>query len=423
MKLAFRIIAPLLVVAGAFWLARYFILTKPEPKTFETPPEITRVEATRLEPRGFQVFLDTQGSIRPRTTTTLVPEVSGRIVEISPNFRDGGFFTEGEILLGIEKVNYETALVVAESAVAEAKRALQEERIRGEQALENWRRLGKSGEPSDLVARKPQLAEAEARLRAAEAQVDQARRDLERTDVRAPYSGRIIEQFVDVGQFVTSNTELARAFATDTMEVRLPLTNRQLSFIDLPAHRLSGEGPEVLVTGKIGRETEQWRGKVVRVDSAIDENSRQLFVVAEIDDPYHLRDGEATPFLKIGMFVDAVVKGEQLENVFVLPRQAVRVGGEVILIGPDNRIRRQQIDPVWSDAENVVVAADDSGLQPGDVLCLTPLAYPADGALVNPTIDGVAAETELPGGMVPREGGGKGPGKGKGKGPDGNGKS
>lgn len=415
MKLAFRILAPLVIVLAAAWLAKYFVETKPEPGKFEMPPQVTKVEATRLKPQSYQIFLDTQGTIRPRTTTTLIPDVSGRIVEVSSNFREGSFFEKGETLLKIEKVNYETALVIAESSVAEAERVLQEEKIRSEQALENWRRLGKGDNPGDLVARKPQLREAEARLRAARAQVEQAKRDLERTEVKAPFDGRIVEQIVDVGQFVSSNTQLGRAFATDVMEVRLPLTNRQLSFIDLPAAGSKAEDrPDVLIRGQIGRRVEEWTGQVVRVDSSIDEASRQLFVVAEIKDPYHLRDGDVSPLLKIGMFVDALVKGETLENVFVLPRQAVRVGGEVILIDKENKIRRRKVDPVWSEEDKVVIPAGPGGLEAGDVVCLTPLAYPANGAAVIPTIDGVTPEIESPPGRPGGMGFGKGGKKGKG---------
>lgn len=414
MRLVFRIFAPLLVVGGATWLAVVLIKNRPEPRKFTAPPQVTKVEATRLQPTKFQVFLETQGTVRPRTTTTLVPEVSGRIIEIAPNFREGQFFKEGETLVRLDPINYETQLVVAESDVAQAEVALQEEIVRGQQAVENWKRLGKSGEPSDLAARKPQLAEAQARLRATEAQVRQAARDLERTKITAPFDGRIVEQNVDVGQFVSSNTQLARAFATDVMEVRLPLTNRQLSFVSLPEGRPSNleevtPGAEVLLEGMIGQRRGQWEGEIVRVDSSIDESSRQLFVVAEIDDPYAQEPGANAPELKIGLFVDALVKGEELEGVFVLPRQAVRVGGEVILIDENNQIRRQEVNPIWSEEDRVVIPANGAGLSPGDVLCLTPLAYPANGAKVLPTIDGITPEIEQPvaGGLR----GGKGKGK------------
>ena len=425
MKLLIRILLPILILAGAAWGAWQFIQLKPEPHSFDVPPQVTKVEATRLKPQSFQVFLETRGTVRPRTTTDLIPEVSGRIVEISPHFREGGFFEKDEILLRIDRLNYETAKTIAESSAAQARAALREEEVRGQQALQNWKRLGKGGQPSEMVLRKPQLAEAKARLAAAEAEIVKAERDLERTEIRAPFAGRILEQNVDVGQYVSPGTVMGRAFATDVMEVRLPLTNQQLAFADLPEsfrgeeENAQKKGPEVLVTSKVGRAESQWSGRVVRVDSALDESSRQLFVVAEVEDPYRRRTGQNGsngPALKIGMFVDATVKGVELENVFVLPRGAVRVGGEVILIGPDNRIRRQTVEPIWSERDNVVVeATEDGGLKPGDVLCLTPLAYPANGALVLPTIDGVAPTVEFPEGRGPGMRGKSKKGKGNSK--------
>ena len=408
MKLLFRILLPLSILGVSVWMAYYFISTKPEPQNFSPPPQVTSVEATRMKARNFQIYLESRGTVRPRTTTTLIPEVSGRIVKISPNFREGGFFEKNEVLLSIDPLDYQTAKTIAESSAAQAEVALREEEVRGQQAADNWKRLGKSGNPSDMVLRKPQLAEAKARLAAARAEVAKAERDLERTEIHAPFEGRILEHLVDVGQYVTPGTQLGRAFATDVMEVHLPLTGRQLAFIDLPDNFQSARnqgnvpGAEVLIKGGIGAASGEWAGRIVRADSAIDEASRQLFVVAEINDPYRRHQKptmeNSSSSLKIGMFVDALVKGKDLKNVFVLPRKAVRIGGDVILIGPDNRIRRKEITPIWSNRDEVVVSADEeSVLKEGDVLCLTPIAYPTNGALVHPTIDGETLSTEFPG--------------------------
>ena len=300
MRLTLRILLPVLILAGFGWKGWQFVKNKPEPRTFTPPPEITRVEGKTLETSNYQIFLESRGTVRPRTTTTLLPEVSGRITSISPHFRAGGFFEKDEVLLQIEKLDYESALIIATSQLAQARRVLEEEKARGEQAAENWRRLGKRGQPSEMVLRIPQRDEAEARIKAAEADVERARRNLERTDIKAPYAGRILEQRVDVGQYVTPNTQLARAFATDVMEVYLPLTNQQLGFVDLPEtfrdDQTQRKGPEVSVSASIGRMVNTWKGEVVRVDSAIDEASRQLFVVAQIDDPYRRAKAGGCPF-------------------------------------------------------------------------------------------------------------------------------
>ena len=143
MKLALRILLPLIIIGGAVWTAKWLIGSKPDPGKRPKFEQITSVEATRLAPESYQVFLNTRGAVRPRTTTTLIPEVSGRVVEIAHGFREGGFFEKDEVLLKIDPIDYETAIIIQKSAVAQAERALSEENIRGNQAAENWKRLGK----------------------------------------------------------------------------------------------------------------------------------------------------------------------------------------------------------------------------------------------------------------------------------------
>ena len=412
MRLLLRVLLPVLILAGFGWKASDFVKNKTEPRKFTPPPEMTRVEGKTLETTNYQIFLKTRGTVRPRTSTTLHPEVSGRIVSISPHFREGGFFEKEEILLEIEKLDYESAFIVATSQLAQARRVLEEEKARGEQAAENWRRLGKGGQPSEMVLRVPQREEAEARIKAAEADVERARRNLERTEIRAPYAGRIVEQRVDVGQYVTPNTQLGRAFATDVMEVHLPLTNQQLGFVDLPEtfrdDQRQRKGPEVIITASIGRTRNTWKGEVVRVDSAIDEASRQLFVVAQIDDPYRRSKADGAP-LKIGMYVDALVKGQELQNVIVLPRSTVRVSGEVLLIDNESRIQRRKVHPVWKGEREVVLPAEGGGIRPGEIICLTPMAYPVNGTQVIASIDGQPPKAEdIPGIKMKGKGGDKG---------------
>lgn len=396
MKTFFRFFLPLLVlsITGSYYW--HLVSTKPEPPQHKSPPVITMVEATRLKPQSYQVKLESRGTVQPRTQTTLIPEISGTIVEISPSFQEGGFFEKDDLLLKIDPLNYETAVVVAKAALAQAETVFEEEQARAVQAVENWKRLGKTGQPGDLVLRKPQLAEANARVAAAKADLIRAERDLKRTEIRAPYAGRILTQEVDVGQYVSPGTTLGRCYAVDYVEIRLPLTNRQLAFIDLPEayrHEDPDSTPpslsEVVLTGSIGAQDAEWTGKVVRVEGAIDERSRQLFVVAQVDDPYKKTAGNLPP-LKIGLFVHASITANTLDDVFVLPRKAVRAGNEVILIDEKNRIRRQPIKPVWSDGTSVVIPANqEGGLEQGQLVCLTPLAFPANGALVSPTIDGI----------------------------------
>ncbi|MGI9240006.1 MAG: efflux RND transporter periplasmic adaptor subunit [Verrucomicrobiales bacterium] len=399
MKFLKVIVPPIIVLALAMMVSGHLKRTKPEPVKRSRTPVPPSVEAIRVSPGSYQISIPTRGEVRARTRSVLIPEVSGRIDSISPNFRDGGFFEKDEILAEIDPRDYETATTVAAGRIAEARNAYAQEIARAAQAKENWERLGQGGEANDLVLRIPQLAEAKARVDGAIAQHEQAQTDLERTKIRAPYAGRILEQLVDVGQFVTNGTSLARIFAVDFAEVRLPLTNQQSGFIDLPedyrgspSEKVEGELPTVSLTKKQGLRTFEWEGKIVRTEGAIDTRSRQLFVIAQVEDPY-AKSADGTPPLKIDDFVEARITGRLLQGVYTLPRTAIR-GGKVLVIDAENRLRIRDIEIVWRDDENVIVNA---GLEPDEIVCTTPPAYATEGAVVRPSVAGASPEpTPMP---------------------------
>ena len=273
---------------------------------------------------------------------------------------------------------------VAQANLEQARSTLAEEEARATQARRDWDRLGESGEPGALVLRKPQLAGARAVVSSADAKLFQAKINLERTIIRAPYAGRVLEQSVDVGQYVSPGNTLARVYAVDYAEVRLPLTNRQLEFVDIPEIYRSDSpdgrsaGPAVRLTARIGSKVHAWDGHVVRAEGSIDTQSRQLFVVAQVDDPYG-KGPAGRPPLKVGQFVEAEIEGHTLEDVFVIPRAALRVGVEVLLVGEHGRLENRVVEVIWSDDEHSVVA---NGLAPGERLVLTPLGADMSGVEV-----------------------------------------
>jgi len=417
----FRFIIPVAVIAFCGWKARHWIENKPKARRWTTPPALTHVEATRLAPRDYQVVIRSQGTVKARTESTLIPEVAGIVVQVSPSFFDGGFFEKGELLLQIDKSNYETALTVAQASLTDALSNLEQERALAEQALADWKRLGRSEEASPLTLRKPQLAKAEAAVESARARVRDAERNLKRTSILAPYAGRILTKRVDLGQYVSPGTVLANIYAVDYAEIRLPLSNRQMAHVNLP-EVFRGEGkvggePRVTLSAEVGGRIARWQGRIVRTEGAVDTRSRQQFVIAQVKDPYARRSADQPP-LKVGMFVEAEIEGTRLTNVFVVPRSALRPNDEVLVIDDNNRLHRQRVQIEWRDKENVIV---NRGLKAGDVLCLTALPFAAEDALVVPNIDGEGPrflEGQKPRGGGPGGWKGKGgpPGGGKGKG-------
>ena len=388
-KPTLKMFLPVIVLAAAVAVGRAMIVNKPDAPRQRPEQPVLNVEATRVQRDSFDVIVTTEGTVRPRTESTLIPEVAGRIIEISGDFREGGFFEEGDVLLRIAPRDYELALATARAQVAEAKAALEQELALAEVVKNDWEQLGKTA--PDLGLRKPQIAAAEAALLSARSQLERATVDLERTVIRAPYAGRVLEQNADVGQFVSVGSTLARIYAIDYVEIRLPLSTRELEFVELPERFRNDDEmtrpveTPVVIEADIGRDTYRWDGRIVRVGGAIDTQSRQLFVVAQVDDP-QARGPRGRPPLRIGQFVRAKIRGRTLGDVVVLPREAVREGGEVLIVDADDRLQRRPVSIAWRDSDVAVIT---EGLDEGDVVTLTSLSTAASGSRVLATIDGV----------------------------------
>ncbi len=381
MKRLIRFLLPVLVLFVGVVIAASLIATGPKTIRQRPTPAPPTVEILPLVAQGYQVRVNSRGTVSPLTSSTLVPEVSGKIVAVADNFRNGGFFQAGDELLRIDPRDYENAVIIARAELAEGRQSLAEERARSLQASKDWQKLQLTGEPDPLVLRLPQLETVKAQLAAAEARLKQAELELERTRIIAPYAGRVLEKKVDFGQFVNAGTALAEIYASDSVEVRLPITGEQQAFLELPENdpQTTGQpvGARVEFTARIGDRQERWSGRLVRTEGSIDVRSRQLFVVARIEDPYRRRDDRAP--LKIGQFLEARIFGKALNEVFVIPRRAVRGEKTVHLIDPENRLQRRDLEIVWRDQQNLIATGP---LQTGDRLSLTTLAFAADGIKV-----------------------------------------
>ncbi len=382
-KITLPIVILAATAAGAWWLSRQ----KPAPDTIPQREVFIPVTAAELHPQDYTIVIPTYGEVRARTESSVIPEVSGMIREISPNFREGSFFESGEELLKLDDRDQSAAVTIAQSAVAQAETAISEENARAAQALEDWKALGRSGEPDPLVLRKPQLAEAEARLLSSRAQLDRARRDLDRTSIKAPYAGRIVEKLADVGQYVTPGRELAKIYGVDAAEIDLPVKSEDLAYLNLPEH-YRGEttpplenAPAVTLTAPYAGRTGVWNGSLVRVAGTIDKQSRQLYITAMVQDPYARRSVDNPP-LKMGMWVSARIRGRTLQNVFVAPRLAMRGGDQLLIIDEENRLRTRKVTIAWGAPDHVVIS---EGLKPGELLCTVPLHYAVEGSKVKVT--------------------------------------
>jgi len=354
------------------------VKAEPEPSRENIP--LVRVKAAT--PTNVQWVVHSQGNVQPRTQITLSPEISGIVAEVSPALVPGGFFEAGELLVQLEPTDYELAATQAVAQVIAATARLIREEAEAEVASAEWAELGGGRTPSPLTLRKPQLAEAQAALASAEAAVEQAHRELDKTALRAPFAGRVSSENVDVGQFVSRGAPLAVLQSVETAEVRLPIPPGQAGYADLPIPWREGMGggrPEVRLSGKLGRSTHVWTGTVVRTESELDSKTRMIIAVAEVKNPYQRQDDEERPPLLTGLFVNAEIVGHTLENVFEIPRDALRGRDELLLVDQESRLRFRTVDVIRSERGRVVIR---DGLRAGELICLSPMETPVDGMRV-----------------------------------------
>ncbi|MBK1878101.1 efflux RND transporter periplasmic adaptor subunit [Pelagicoccus mobilis] len=418
MRRTLQFVLPVVIALVFGGIIFWIFANKEEPQRRRFSPPSPEVVVRSMVPEDFQVTLRSQGSVKARTESTLIPEVRGRIVKVSPNFQDGAFFEEGEVLLEIDDRDYHSELRVAEASLAQTELALHQEEARYEQARRDWERLNPGVQATELTLREPQIRQARAAVASSQARVETAKLNLERTKVKAPYAGRILTKSVDVGQFVSTGNQLAKIYAVDYAEVRLPLTASQADYLSLPSiYRGSNpsieNGPKVELLSTVGGKTHTWEGRIVRSEGAVDERTRQIFVVAQVEDPY----GETVhgrPPLKVGTFVQAAIEGRTLKDVFVVPRNMFRENSYVLLVDGESYLERKKVDVVWENDKSIIV---NGGLSAGDLLCMTDVPYALEGWQVAQKMeevkgspDAMVAEAEEPKKRRrPSSGGGGGP--------------
>lgn len=378
-----RFISIIVSIAALIGLAFLAFMTvqflKPQPEEAEEKFSGLSVFAERVERDDLTFNVNAQGEVRPKRELVVAPQISGRISYVSPDFVDGGFVRRGQVLVRLEAADYELAVVRAQSGVASAEQRLAREEAEAEIARIDLENLGIEN-PSPLARREPQLAEARAALDSAEAQLADAQLALSRTAVTAPFAGRVSEENVNIGQFASPGQTLGRVFATDVVEVALPITDDQLGQLGLPlafAETATEKGPEVLFSAAVAGEQRQWVGRITRTSAAVNAQTRLINIIAELDDPYGAGSDNGAPMAP-GLFVSAEIEGSSIDGLLKAPREAIR-GGDNIFIGDPKagKLRIHKIDIVYSSADGVWFRSDI--VQVGDLAITSPIRGSNDG--------------------------------------------
>lgn len=349
------VLTPIAIIVAAIFLL--IIVTAMAPKPAKKPivikPPLVDVEDIERQDITFRV--DSQGSVMPRTETMLISEVSGMVDEVSPKFKVGGFFKKGEQMLSIDDITYQVALVQAQSRLGSAKAVLLEEEARTRQAEEEWKLSGRPmAEAPELALRLPQRQKAEAELLAASADVKAAKIKLERTKIIAPYDAMVKAKNVDIGQFVSTGTQLAQTFAVDYAEVRLPIKQKDVEFLILPnINELDAKGANVELSYEILGKTRSWQSHLTRSEGVVDSVSRVHYAIAQLDDPYALLAENDQKQIKVGTFVKATITGRVLEDIIAIPRSSIYGANTVFTIDKDNKLHIRRLELLRSDADFV----------------------------------------------------------------------
>ena len=376
-----KALLPVLVLGLASLGAYTMYLNRPQ---VETQPPVATPPSVRVQQVAFetvQLTVSSQGTVQPRTTSQLVPEISGPIIEVSSSFAVGGFFEAGDMLLKIDPYDYQQAVITGQSQLAQAKLRLAQEEAEAEVARREWAEVGR-GAPSALTLREPQVADAQAAVAAAQSALDRAIRDLERAEILAPYAGRLQSKEVDVGQFVNKGNPVGRIYAVDSAEIRLPLPDDELAYVDVPmSYRGTQQqsGPSVTLSADFAGRRHNWQGRVARTESEIDAVSRMVHVVAEVDDPYAPGNDPNRPPLAAGMFVEAEIEGRTVEDVVVLPWAALRGQDQVLVVDQEDRLRFRQVGVLRRTRDEILV---QTGLLEGERVCISALDTVTEGMAV-----------------------------------------
>ena len=375
-----KFLLPIGLVVAGIGLSVIIIATGPTLNHLPPPPNEPVLRTWEAQPETVRMSSFTHGSVMPRTESELIPEVSGRVINMSGSLISGGFFAKGDMLLEIDPLDYEVALEQARAAVASAESEFANARKAHERQLDLASKQSTSESQRDDALNRMQFAQAA--VREARARVSKAERDLERTRLVASFDGRVRSEQVDIGQFVSRGTPVASLYSTDFAEVRLPLNDEELAFLELPLGGFSDPDaalPTAILRARFGGRDHKWESTIVRTEGELDPQTRMINVIAQVEAPYDT-EGDRPP-LAIGLFVEAEIIGRTLDNIFVLPRSALQANKQIYIIDEDNKLRFRDVDILRTVGEELYIAG---GLAPGETVSLSTVSNAIEGMTVRP---------------------------------------
>lgn len=384
MKTLLKIAAPALVIVISIYVVQVLAAAKPEPEKNEPTQRLISLYVDEVKIKTITPGVQSQGEVKPKTEIDLIARVSGHVISIDNAFAEGAKFNPETVLIQIDDTDYKVAVIRAEAQVSSAQVALETELANAKMKKDTWLQKDRSVKPTDFALNKPQVQNAEAQLRAAKASLKEARLNVARTSIKVPFKGRVVNRLVGEGQYIPAGTNLGKVFATDVVEVRLPLTDTQLAELDLPMGFMAkaGEGPVVEFTTSMGRSQHNWQGRIVRTNASVDRQTRLIYVIAEVQDPYGKGADFGVP-LAVGMFVQANIAGIESKQALVIPRDALRNADKVYVVDAENKLDIRSVQVISTSADQVLLS---SGVEVGEKVAVSTVPNAAQGMLVEPIV-------------------------------------
>ncbi len=390
MKKLLKIVAPLSVVIVSVFIVKALAASKPEPEKKEPTQRLISLYVDEVKSEEITPGIKSQGEVKPKTEINLTSRVTGHVVSISDSFAEGAEFNSSTTLIKIDDTDYKVAVIRAEAKVATAEVGLERELANAKMKKDTWLQKRGDVKPSDFALNKPQVLEAEANLRAAKADLKEARLNVSRTEIKVPFNGRVVSKMVGLGQYITAGTQLGKVFSVDSVEVRLPLTDMQLTELDLPMGYMAedGQGPLVKFSTSMGRSQHQWQGRIIRTNASVDQQTRLIYATAEVKDPYGKGADFGVPFA-VGMFVHAEIEGIESKQALVIPRDALRNADKVYVVDSENKLDIRSVEVISTSESQVLLSA---GVDVGEKVAVSTIPNAAQGMLVQPITKEVISE-------------------------------
>ena len=368
----FQLLFVVAVVGGAILLS---VALKPQQAASYAAPATQSPVVSVVTPLevSYRPTVRLNGVVEARTITDVIPQVSGRVIEVSSAFRPGSRIGKGEVIFRIDPADYVLAIerTLAEIEAARSELALLEAQATAEKEV--WNQQFPDRKIPDLTARVPQIAAAKARIHSAEAARKTAELSLQRTVVRAPFDARVLETRLAVGQVVGTSATLGSIFSVDSLEIAVPVSLGELALIG----DAIGQTAAIVQEGSAASELS---GEIVRQAAVLNERTRlgTLFIAAD--------ESES---LVLGEFVGVEIVGQDAPQTYRVPAASLTSRDQVWVVN-DGQLEDRQVEVLGSENNLVVVKAFDIA----DGIVMVPPADVRAGLTVTMQLERSLASTD-----------------------------